>query len=336
MLRGIAIVLIMLHNFCHLVPSAIHENEFDFDIERSLSMFHELVNPSYGIINQLFSYFGHYGVSIFIFLSGYGLVRKYEKSGHAPSFRQFMWHNARKFWKILVPGTLIFIGVSLLLHNDISLKNIYMYLQLVFLANPFPGASITPYIYWYIGMAMQLYFIYFLFIRNRNNKVLLYAIAFQLILQWTIMALPIGDNYISYILRWLAANFPAWMVTFCLGIYTGRTNTPLIAKYAKMLMIPALIVYVLGLFIKPLWPLTGACFVFLVTNILLSITNGVLRTFLFWLGGISMYIYTLHPTTRALFINLSTDINSYRIVIIYTITTLVTAWIAQKVISRIS
>jgi fucose 4-O-acetylase-like acetyltransferase len=62
----------------------------------------------------------------------------------------------------------------------------------------------------------------------------------------------------------------------------------------------------------------------------------VLRTFLFWLGGISMYIYTLHPTTRALFINLSTDINSYRIVIIYTITTLVTAWIAQKVISRIS
>ena len=33
-LRGIAIIFIMLHNYCHWLPFAVPENEFSFSVEK--------------------------------------------------------------------------------------------------------------------------------------------------------------------------------------------------------------------------------------------------------------------------------------------------------------
>lgn len=85
-MRGIAILAIMLHNFCHWINGPIvKENEFRFRIERADGLFEALRNIDMYLPVQLISFFGHYGVPVFLFLSGWGLVMKYENSTlHTP------------------------------------------------------------------------------------------------------------------------------------------------------------------------------------------------------------------------------------------------------------
>jgi len=75
-LRCIAIVSIMLHNFAHKLPDAAPENEFSFSLEH-YEYFWDCVFGKDFLI-QIFSFFGHLGVPVFVFLTGYGLARKYD------------------------------------------------------------------------------------------------------------------------------------------------------------------------------------------------------------------------------------------------------------------
>ena len=81
-LRGIAIISIMLHNFCHWMSPkvVILENEYNFNLFFSRRMWEYLTggNIDMYLPVQFFSFFGHYGVPVFLFLSGFGLVRRYE------------------------------------------------------------------------------------------------------------------------------------------------------------------------------------------------------------------------------------------------------------------
>ena len=80
-LKGIAILAIVLHNYFHLI-SAVKEDEFSFDPARFHSLLGTIREPTEAI-QALFSYFGHYGVQIFIFISAYGLALKYWDTRHS-------------------------------------------------------------------------------------------------------------------------------------------------------------------------------------------------------------------------------------------------------------
>ena len=79
-MRGIAILGIMLHNYCHYVKGIVKENEYQFVDGRCNRLWEVLTNPDEFLPMHLLSFFGHYGVPVFLFLSGYGLVQKYESS----------------------------------------------------------------------------------------------------------------------------------------------------------------------------------------------------------------------------------------------------------------
>jgi peptidoglycan/LPS O-acetylase OafA/YrhL len=333
MLRGVAILLIILHNFCHLLPTAVPENEFNFVSDRSVSMLNELINPSVGVINHLFSYFGHYGVSIFIFLSGYGLVQKYEKSAVKTTFIKYTWHNAKKLWGILIPGTILFACVTILIDQEFSFTNKFIYYQLVFLANPFPYAKITPFIFWYVGMAMQLYFVYYVALRNRSNKLLLCAVAFQMVSQWITMRFLEGT---WFGINWLSTNFPAWLIPFSAGIYVGRKGLPdLLVKHENVTLFTVLLVFIAGQYVSCVWPFSGVCFVYLMVRLTFCLERGVMRRFVYWVGSISMMIYMIHPSTRSIFYRLSPTITSYHILALYLIATLFLSWLANIVRNRL-
>lgn len=74
-LKALAIVAIVLHNFFHPVSLA-HQNEFTFRPERFAVLLHTIVQPELAF-QAFFSFFGHFGVQIFIFLSAYGLARSH-------------------------------------------------------------------------------------------------------------------------------------------------------------------------------------------------------------------------------------------------------------------
>ena len=78
-LRGIAILGIILHNYCHFLGQAVKENEYKFDATRPVQFWDKLVSLDSDLFIHIFSFLGHYGVPIFLFISGYGLVKKYER-----------------------------------------------------------------------------------------------------------------------------------------------------------------------------------------------------------------------------------------------------------------
>ena len=72
--KAIGILLIVFHNYFHFVEPNIGENEFYFSSDVIKNLYYGIINMPSETINILFSCFGHYGVQIFIFISGFGLT----------------------------------------------------------------------------------------------------------------------------------------------------------------------------------------------------------------------------------------------------------------------
>ena len=174
-LRGIAIMGIFLHNFCHLLKGSNEENEFRFIAERADNMWTYWTGGNIDVFApiQLFSFFGHYGVPIFLFLSGYGLVMKYERNGD--SSRVGMWHFLGSHWlklfKLMILGFVLtvitYLACGLSWHGWLD-----YFAQATMLSNIVPSLchSHTPSPYWFFGVMVEVYVIYRLIIYPFSNK----------------------------------------------------------------------------------------------------------------------------------------------------------------------
>ena len=80
-LRGISILIIILHNYIHRFSNVVLENQHVYYPERNKELINSFLEFDPGLFLDLISHYGHYGVPVFVFLSGYGLVMKYEKGG---------------------------------------------------------------------------------------------------------------------------------------------------------------------------------------------------------------------------------------------------------------
>ena len=78
-MKGIAILGIMLHNYCHWLKGITRENEYTWSQWKNDQLWAAISQPDELLPMHLVSYFGHYGVPVFLFLSGFGRVMKYEK-----------------------------------------------------------------------------------------------------------------------------------------------------------------------------------------------------------------------------------------------------------------
>ena len=68
-MRGLAIIGIFLHNYCHWLGPIVKENEYTFNAENVTRMNHALVHPDAQLPMHMLAFFGHYGVPVFLFLS---------------------------------------------------------------------------------------------------------------------------------------------------------------------------------------------------------------------------------------------------------------------------
>ena len=106
-LRGIAILVIVLHNFLHVMPQSPGENEMDFDARRGAAVVERHRGDSTATPRLLFWYFGHYGVQIFIFLSAYGLTRKF--AARVPSYAAFLGSRFAKIYPPFLLAILLYL-----------------------------------------------------------------------------------------------------------------------------------------------------------------------------------------------------------------------------------
>ncbi len=294
-LKGIAILMILLHNFFHWIPPNFGENEFEFSADRISQYWDTFLDVPQEFINLLFSFWGHYGVQIFIFLSGYGIAKSL--IAKKPRFIPFLCKRLAKLYPAFILSIL-----ALLLYwswvnvNDLSSWKTYVLLinKLLFLHNiePFQAISFNgP--WWFYGLIFQLYLLSIpLF--NALQRYGWKALACVLALSYTLIYLlyaPLMKHYV-----YIMANASGHLPEFALGMYLALGKK----VFRPSLILPALLVFALGNYYFAFYPLTfiavafllvGACLMFLRQSTLLD------RFFLFY-GSISMYLFAIHGFLR--------------------------------------
>ena len=87
-LRGISILIIILHNYIHWFSNVVLENQHVYYPERNKELIDSFLEFDSGI---------HFSKWI------WGLVMKYEKKEVSLKFREFMKRHADKLWLLLLP-----------------------------------------------------------------------------------------------------------------------------------------------------------------------------------------------------------------------------------------
>lgn len=298
MLKGFAIICIFLHNYCHLLPHSPQENEYFWSIDNTEYFYNSLFDDFF--IN-LFSFLGHYGVAVFVFLSGYGLVRKYENL-ETSNINKFIVKHFMKLFKLMFPGVIVYYAVNWILYGDFDELNILRFSsQLLFLNNLIPTkiSPIVPGPYWYFGLTMQLYLIYLLLYKRSGKKQWVFAL-------FCVSALIMSKNH-HYLTVWIKYNFVGSIIPFILGISIAKYKLLMNYHHKKWFYaIIAVISFVLLLISEYsyyTW-IFSSVFVICFSICIIKISIFWVATFFSFIGRISHLIFVIHPIVRLLILYL--------------------------------
>lgn len=311
--KGVAILMIMLHNFSHNLPATLMlESERSFNYDATVK-FYQLIINFQDVFFALFSYAGHFGVAVFVFLSGYGLVKKYESNKSnvdslcdARSVCKYLLYNAIKLWKLFLPLMILYIMFDFLrlYGSDISiiegakitlLDNFSGAIKCITFTNALFVEHYFFGTWWYLSLTMQLYVVYLMFHKIRNKLFLIFlalvSVLIQAALLWT------GDVKALVFLRW---NCVGWLLPFCVGIWASRHGW--VPRNLPMLIVYIIAFFILGLN-QYLWILQPIFFIFAYSSVAIK-TIIVSKVFRF-VGVLSPYLFVIHSLPRNIIVAFS-------------------------------
>lgn len=328
-LKGIGILLIVLHNFFHTFPEFPPECEFEY-IPDNVGRFVDTLGRGNlrTIVLSLFSFLGHYGVSVFVFVSGYGLAKRYGQSPDAGW--RILLHRATQLWKWIVPMALLLLLDRYSGHTHIT----YQYLEnqkiwtdllamLTFTANFLVDRFVIAGPWWYFGMAFQLYVIYVLFLRRAGDRAVWIASA----VAWALLLVlqGLGCNDLVFTLRY---NFVGWLPVFCIGILAARH--PLRLPWGWVVL--GCVLFVLSLFNPYLWVFSSTLVLFPFTAVLPLFKRGILYKITLGLGGLSAALFITHAFVRQQILIYAKPLPAEWSGLLYLALCLAVAWIYRQVL----
>ena len=343
-MRGIAILAIVLHNYCHFIGKIVKENEYQFLDFNNDRLWQVLSNPSELLPVHLLSYFGHYGVPVFLFLSGFGLVRKYEcDASRTAGCITFLRYHYLKLLRMLIVGFVLFLMVDAVtpgrfaFHWDNVIAQLLMYINVL----PEPDKIIWPGIYWFFGLMMELYIVYRLLLYRRSS----WLVAALIIICWLLQVFcePDGET-----LNRLRYNFIGGMLPFGMGICLGRFSlgqTPTLLRansqfaYGKLLVwlplaiLSCVLVFVMGYHFQS-WLWIPVVIIVGCVAMVKAMPEWLLKVFV-WFGSISAAMFVAHPIARKLFITVAWKQDIYDGLILYVVVTIALSWAVKQIIDRI-
>ena len=158
-MKGFAILAIIGHNFYHRLPPLMGENEFYFQS----GLFDEYVRAATQFperfLRYLFSYLGHLGVQVFIFLTAYGYSKKFN-AAQPPSTSYLLKRFVRIYIAFLVAIVIYVLLISLALLLDVKLKSIApleVLYRIGLVSNVIPHQALEvvgP--WWYVSFLLQV------------------------------------------------------------------------------------------------------------------------------------------------------------------------------------
>ena len=307
-MKGYGILIIALHNLLHLgsITNFVHENEFTYSAQRTWDYIDVIRSFDLSDIGQFFSFMGPIVLPIFIFTSGYGLVKKFENNSDF-NIGKHVFHSWKKLFLLLLPAALFFIMLSFIVGDWRSVVPKTL-LQFTLLNNfVIPKIEFSPGVYWYFSLTFEFYLLYIL-IRRWNVKQLLFLLCGMLVVQ--VLAICFLGGPTSDIWLWIKHNFIGWGQIFLMGMIVAKADWD---KYvpSNSILLLSLAVACLFLFLVlqlNVWTwLLIVPFVALLFNIFLSgaINNTVVLKKLFvWLGNYSSFIFVAHPVARSIVLSL--------------------------------
>lgn len=336
-MRGIAIIAIVLHNFCHWINGPIvKENEFRFRIGRVSGMLDAVLAPDINLPVQLISFFGHYGVPVFLFLSGWGLVMKYEREGR-PSVGTlpFIRYNYLKLLRIMIVGFVAYLIVDRMTPGahrytlDVVVGHLLMVVN--FVGNP--DHTIHPGPYWFFGIMMQLYVAYILVLgRFRHWSVVVVMVVIGMLIQ-------IPKEPDSLDLEWTRYNLFGSILPFGAGLLMARSSVInrlyccTAVTWAAVIIISVLLAFVMSLSYY-LW-FAVPVFICLGTMAVVKLLPRRLFDGAVWMGSISAALFVSHPIARKLFISVSRQGDIYCGILLYIIAAVGIAWTIKILTDKI-
>ncbi len=308
-IKGFAILCICLHNFLHWIPPYTGENEFYFSTNCINNFLNEISSHPAEILNILFTFLGHYGVQIFIFISGFGLTLSMLK--HHKTWLYFIVDRLKKLYPLLLTAILFYILFKIFMYSkfptNIQLKELGYKLLFIHTLLPYQGLTLNgP--WWFFGLIFQLYLVFpalFYLIKKYNTKAFLAICACSY--AWTFASLYYLPNVfeVSYF-----QNFPAHLPEFCFGMLLALNRDK---KVNNIFFFIALTLFCLGNYHQIFFPFT-----FLAITIIsvftyqclknIPIKKTILRQFLIFFGNISMTLFAVHGYLRDPFVKLSNTI----------------------------
>jgi len=342
-MRGIAILAIMLHNFCHFNGKIVQENEYQFIDFNNDRLWQVLSNPTELLPVHLLSYFGHYGVPVFLFLSGFGLVKKYETAATSQRASHFVRYHYLKLFRMLIVGFSIFLMVDAVtpgrfaFHWENVLAQLLMYINVL----PQPDKIIWPGIYWFFGLMLQLYIVYRLLLYRRSSWIVVALIVVCWLLQ--VFCTPDGE-----VINRLRYNCIGGMLPFGSGILLARIPTLGTScshlgnqlfprwEYLAWLLLAVLccaITFAMS-FCFQTWLWIPIVVIIGCVAMVKAMPECLLKLFV-WFGSISAAMFVAHPIVRKLFITVAWKQDIYDGLMLYVVVTIALSWVVKQIIDHI-
>lgn len=330
-LKGIAILGIVLHNYCHFMGWAVKENEYTFDPSKPVRMLARLLSPDGNLFVHLLSFFGHYGVPVFLFVSGYGLVQKYEREGTpAVSTGRFVGYHYMKLLRLMFLGFIAFAVVSMCHphgYHGYTVGRVVAQLLMYINFLPDPDHIIKPGPYWYFSLMLQLYIVYRVLLHRSPSR----NVVVMIVACWLLEVLCEQDfdsmNRVRY-------NFFGGMLPFGMGLLYARHGTWIGRKRALAgFILSSLMVFCLSFSFQGwLW-----CPLFVVTGAVCGVRMLPQKVLppLVWVGSVSAAMFVVHPIMREIIIPMSYRGHTYTGLLIYFVTTLLLSWAFLKLMRHI-
>ena len=327
-----AILSIILHNYTHWMHGAIFENEFMYQSWHVSKLLDYLSHPDGRLPLQFFSFFGHYGVVIFVFLSAYGLEKKYGRTTKEVRPLPFIWTHYLKLLSMCIVGYAAYLLLNALYESypPTLIYGILSQLSMLSNLNIFSHNTYAPGPYWYFGLMLQLYVVYRFFFFRRSWGIIIGAI----LLSFMAQAISIPD---SIVIDWLRHNFVGSILPFGLGLLYARYEEQLQPRkmvYGVIAVISIVLVFTTNLSFIP-W-LTTPIFACTFGISCLQLLPKSLNKPLAWIGGVSAAIFISHPIVRQLSLALANKLHlsPYLSVFTFLIGALLVGAIFQPILDR--
>jgi len=309
-IKGIGILLIAFHNFFHWIAPYAKENEFSFSINSVQDLINGIYSSPLDSINLLFSFWGHYGVQLFIFISGYGLMKTYGNKNI--SWGRFVSKRINKLWPTFFFAIIVFYSLIRVFYFNlgIELPIIKAYLlKLTFLSNFFSNEVFSlngP--WWFYSMIVQLYLVFPILLKAKKKwgyiALIIISIAAYIIVYLYNPWFVYEDSSLYY---FFIANLPV----FCLGLILASKDK---IKYHYIIGLIALVIFALGNFYEQIWYFSHLMFTIIGLGLIHFVfLNSRKKSYLYkvilFYGELSMYLFAIHGFLRTPFLNIAKKID---------------------------